>query len=184
MPSSSVRVTGTARGRRRRGSPIAGGWSSRSRRAGWSGSRRAACEQAADGERSKRGHAGGEAAACGRGGARNRARTMRPRVTPGCQVRSAGPKNHEPLASTSKEGLSAGRSHGCLPFLSKVEHRPRGRRPDFRSSLRSGGHRSGTVPEFHRLRDHAASFVVGRSVAQPRPRDDPRSARPDGAGPR
>ena len=31
---------------------------------------------------------------------------------------------------------SAGRAHRCLPFLSKVEHRPRARRPDFHLAIR------------------------------------------------
>lgn len=52
----------------------------------------------------------------------------------------------------------------CLPtFLSKVRACTAGRRPDFRPKA---VHRSGTVPESHRLRDHAA-FVLndGASVA-------------------
>jgi hypothetical protein len=44
----------------------------------------------------------------------------------------------------------------ACPFLARVRAAlPRGRRPDFRRCL-NGGHRSGTVPESHRLRDHAA----------------------------
>ena len=53
-------------------------------------------------------------------------------------------------------GGSAGRSHRCFPFRTKVEHRPRDRRPDFRAGS-GAGHRSGTVPDSHRLRDPAAS---------------------------
>src|SRR5689334_10284674 len=59
-----------------------------------------------------------------------------------------------------------------LTFLSKVRAATAGRRPDFRP--REGGHRSGTVPELHRLRDRTASDLRGSLRA---PVDGPSVAR-------
>ncbi len=59
------------------------------------------------------------------------------------------------------EGQPVGIMPAC-PFLARVRAAlPRGRRPDFRRCS-NGGHRSGTVPESHRLRDHAAGGDVRR----------------------
>src|SRR5512132_2645485 len=59
----------------------------------------------------------------------------------------------------------------CLPFLSKVEHPLRV--GDRTSGPEGPGHRSGTVPEFHRLRDRAAGPwrdrpSVARAIDEPR----------------
>jgi len=58
---------------------------------------------------------------------------------------------------TTGEDQPVGIMPAC-PFLARVRAAlPRGRRPDFRRCV-NGGHRSGTVPESHRLRDHAAGW--------------------------
>ncbi len=54
-----------------------------------------------------------------------------------------------------RRGVRGRRARSCLPFSRRFEHAPWGRRPDFCPCLR-GSHRSGTVPDSHRLRDHAA----------------------------
>jgi hypothetical protein len=57
------------------------------------------------------------------------------------------------------------RCTGLPTFLSKVRACTVGRRPDFHQEA---VHRSGTVPESHRLRDHAAVVSDdGPSVAHP-----------------
>ena len=79
----------------------------------------------------------------------------------------------KPLASASKGGAYPVDRTVLPTFLSKVRAKHRGV-GDRTSALREGGHRSGTVPESHRLRDHAAWFwVASRRVAQ---------AHPDAAG--
>ena len=156
MPSSSVRVVGKAGAASRpraSGVAVAAGCERAGRVGGMVGvaaSRR--CVQAA----SATAMAATAATRRPRRAAERRADGERKRTrqgTPELEGGARGPRQTEPLASDVKEGSSAGRSHRCLPFLSKVEHRPRGRRPDLRTLAIDGGHRSGTVPELHRLRD-------------------------------
>ena len=62
------------------------------------------------------------------------------------------------------------RCTGLPTFLSKVRACTVGRRPDFHQEA---VHRSGTVPDSHRLRDHAAVVADdGASVAHASGRSD------------
>ncbi len=63
-------------------------------------------------------------------------------------------ESRSPSLLVRREGLIRWIARSCLPFSRRFEQSTVGRRPDFRP--REGGHRSGTVPESHRLRDHAA----------------------------
>ena len=58
------------------------------------------------------------------------------------------------------------RCTGLPTFLSKVRACTAGRRPDFRPRA---VHRSGTVPDSHRLRDHAAIVSYDRRSVAHRP---------------
>jgi hypothetical protein len=86
----------------------------------------------------------------------------------------AGPMRRLPIRARSGPSLrregGAGKKNrmgDAYPFLSRVRATPRGRRPDFRRvpSVKRGGHRSGTVPELHRLRDQAAGDMGCRAGA-------------------
>ena len=78
--------------------------------------------------------------------------------------------NREPLASMVEGGVfSRWCARSCLPFSRRFEHAPWGRRPDFRPGS-GDGHRSGTVPESHRLRDHAAWYWMSAASVAQRPR--------------
>ena len=85
-----------------------------------------------------------------RGGGRGRARARAPR-----DVREGLPQPVDRMR--------------CLPFLSKVEQPLR---VGDRTSIASDGHRSGTVPDSHRLREHAVCRRGddARSLALRRPR--------------
>ena len=62
----------------------------------------------------------------------------------------------DPSLRSVEGGVRWSDARACLPFSRRFEHAPRGRRPDFRPRA---VHRSGTVPESHRLRDRTASNV-------------------------
>ena len=140
-----------------------------------------------------RGYAIGEA--CARRSGRRREAVD---ALAGAEGRDGPPRRRQPRIRVTRataarsQGAEAGRTpHGCLPFLAKVEQPPWARRPDFRA--RGPGHRSGTVPDSHRLRDRAACPSNGpaeRSTTAPGCRGPSafervragRRARPDQAG--